>query len=105
MKSKLFALVFLAGATAFAGPRIFIGAGFVAPAPVAVYAPPPAPLVTSYLPAAPGPGYAFVGGYWQPVGARWSWHAPYWAPRPYVHANWVAPRVYGGRFYGGYWRR
>jgi hypothetical protein len=99
MKSKLLALVFLAGSAAFAGPRIFVGVGFGA-APVAVYAPPPA-----YVPVAPGPGYAWVAGYRYPVGAGWGWHSGYWAARPYAHASWVAPRVYGGRFHGGYWRR
>jgi len=105
MKSRLLVLVFLAGGAAFAGPRFFVGVGFGAPAPVAFYAPPPAPIVAAYMAAAPGPGYAWVGGYWNPVGPRWAWHAGSWAPRPYAHAYWVAPRYYGRRFYGGYWRR
>ena len=104
MKSKLFTLLFLAGGAAFAGPRIFVGVGFGAPAPVAVYAP-PGPAIASYVPVAPGPGYARVGGYWQPTGAAWNWRAGYWAPRPYVRAVRVAPRYYGGHYYGGYWRR
>jgi hypothetical protein len=105
MKSKLLTLMFLAGSAAFAGPRIFVGVGFGAPAPVAVYAPPPAPVVAPYVPVAPEPGHAWVGGYWQPVGARWNWHAGYWAARPYAHANWVGPRYSAGHYYGGYWRR
>jgi hypothetical protein len=105
MKSKLLALVFLAGSAAFAGPRFFVGVGFGAPRPVAVYAAPPAPFVTSYVPVAPGPGYSWVAGYWQPVGAGWHWRTGYWAARPYARASWVAPRYYGRRYYGGYWRR
>jgi hypothetical protein len=104
MKSKLLALVFLAGTTMFAGPRVFVGVGFGAPAPVAVYAPPPAPVV-AYAPPAPGVGYAWVNGYYAPVGARYAWHAGYWARPPYAHATWVGPRYFGGRYYGGYWRR
>ena len=105
MKTKLFALAFLAAGAALAGPRVFFGVGFGAPAPVPVYVAPPAPLVTAYVPPAPGPGYAWVGGYYAPVGPRWVWRAGYWAPRPFARAVWVSPRYYGGRFYGGYWRR
>jgi hypothetical protein len=106
MKTKLLALLLLAGSTTFAGARVFVGVGFgyAAPAPVAVYAPPPAPVV-AYAPPSPGPGYAWIAGYWQPAGARWAWHAGYWAHRPYAHAYWVAPRYYGRHYYGGYWRR
>jgi hypothetical protein len=106
MKGKLLALVILAGsAAAFAGPRVAIGFGFgYAPPPVAYYAPPPVPAV-AYVPPIPAPGYTWVGGYWYPAGPRWAWHAGYWARPPYAHAYWVGPRYYGGRFYGGYWRR
>jgi len=106
MKSKLFALLFLAGtATMFAGPRVVVGVGFgYAPAPIAMYAPPPAPVV-AYAPRIVRPGYAWVGGYYYPVGARYAWHAGYWARPPYARAYWVAPRYYGGHYYGGYWHR
>jgi hypothetical protein len=108
MKTKLMALIFLAGTAVFAGPRVFVGVGFgggyVAPAPVAVYAPPPAPVLT-YVPPMPAPGYTWVAGYYYPVGPRWVWHAGYWARPPYAHAYWVAPRYHGGRYYAGYWRR
>ncbi len=104
MKTKLLALVLMAGGAAIAGPRIFVGFGFGPPAPVAVYAPPPAP-IAAYVPPAPGPGYTWIAGYYAPVGPRWVWRAGYWAPRPYVGARFVAPRYHGGRYYGGYWRR
>jgi len=105
MKSKLLALIFLAGTTVFAGPRIFVGFGLgYAPAPVAVYAPPPAPVV-AYAPPMPGPGYSWVGGYWYPYGGRYAWHAGYWDRPPYARAYWVGPRYFGGRYYGGYWHR
>src|SRR5579872_888571 len=66
MKSKLFALILLAGASAFAGPRVFVGFGVgYAPAPVVAYAPPPPPVV-AYVPPAPGPGYSWVAGYYAP---------------------------------------
>src|SRR5271168_3796463 len=97
MKSKLLALLFLAGSAAFAGPRFFVGFGvgpaYVAPGPAIAYA------------AAPGPGYAWVPGYSYPVGPRFGWRAGYWARPPYPHAAWVGPRYYGGHYYRGYWRR
>ncbi|MDR3701656.1 MAG: hypothetical protein P4L56_18555 [Candidatus Sulfopaludibacter sp.] len=106
MKTKLLALLFLAGTSVFAGPRFFfgVGAGY-APAPVAVYAPPPAPVVSYYAPPAPGPGYTYVSGYYAPVGRRWAWHGGYWARPPYARSYWVAPRYYHSRYFGGYWHR
>ncbi|HEX3877135.1 MAG TPA: hypothetical protein VHW24_09125 [Bryobacteraceae bacterium] len=105
MKSKLLALMLLAGGAAMAGPRLYFGFGFGAPAPVAVYAPPPAQVVTAYMPPAPGANYTWIAGYYAPYGARWTWRAGYWAPRPFVGARFVAPRYYGGHYYHGYWRR
>jgi hypothetical protein len=86
MKTKLFALLFLVGSAAFAGPRVVVGIG-VAP-PAVAYVPPPVPYV------APAPVYG-VG---------------YWGPRAYYGPRWVAPRYYGPRYYGrgyygGHWRR
>jgi hypothetical protein len=106
MKTKLLALLLLAGGAAMAGPRVFFGFSFGAPRPVPVYvAPPPVLVAPAYVPPAPGPGYAWVSGYYEPVGPRWAWHTGYWARRPFVGAVWVTPRYYGGRYYGGYWRR
>jgi len=105
MKSKLFAVLLLAGTSLFAGPRFAIGFGFgYAPAPVRVYAAPPVAAYAAPVPVA-RPGYSWVAGYYYPVGPRWAWHAGYWARPPYARAYWVAPRYFGGRYYGGYWRR
>jgi hypothetical protein len=135
MKTKLFALVFLAGSTMIAGPRVFVSVGFgggyhpyyaparvyapapvyyapapvaYAPAPVAVYGAPPVAPPVGYgyaVPAAPGYGYTWVGGYYYPAGRSWGWHAGAWVRPPYARAAWVAPRYAGGRYYAGYWRR
>jgi len=105
MKSKLLAVLFLAGSSLVAGPRVSIGVGFGYPAPVAVYAPPPAPVYSYYVPRSPGYGYSWINGYWYPVGPRWSWRAGYWARPPYARAYWVGPRYYRGHYYGGHWRR
>lgn len=90
MKTKLLALLLLAGSSLFAGPRFYVGFGFgYRPVPRYYYVappPPPPPVVTYYA---------------QPV-------APvvYYGPRaPWPGAIWVGPRWYGGHYYRGYWRR
>ena len=107
MKTKLLALFLLAGGCLFAGTHVFFGFGVgVGPAyGYYVAAPPPPPPVVTYAAPVPAPGYVWISGYWYPVGARWCWHPGYWARPPYAHAYWVAPRYYGHRWYGGYWRR
>jgi hypothetical protein len=113
MKTKLFTLLLLAGSASalVAGPRVFArfgvgygGYGYAAPAPM-YYAPMPAPRVVRYVPPCPGPGYAWVDGYWVPSGPSYAWHAGYWARPAHAGARWVAPRYYGHSYYGGYWRR
>ena len=103
MKTKLFALLLLAGSSLFARTHVFVGIGFGGG--YGYYAPPPAPIVTYYRPPYPGPGYAWVDGYWAPSGPRYVWTTGYWARRPYARAYWVRPRYYGHRYYRGYWRR
>jgi WXXGXW repeat (2 copies) len=108
VKGKLLALLLLAGGSLFAGSHVFFGVGvgvYGGGYYPGYYAPPPPPPAAAYYPAAPGPGYSWVGGYYYPVGPRYHWRAGYWTPRPYVGAYWVAPRYYGRRYYRGYWRR
>jgi len=105
MKTKLLALIFVAGSSAFAATHFSFGIG-IGPAYGYYAAPPPPPPAVAYAPPpVPGPGYTWIAGYWYPVGPRWSWRAGYWAPRPYAGAYWVAPRYYGHRYNPGYWRR
>jgi hypothetical protein len=107
MKTKLLALLLVAGGALFAESHFSIGIGVGGFAPAyRYYAPPlpPAPPAVVYAPA-PGPGYTWVSGYWYPAGPRYAWRAGYWARPPYARAYWVAPRYYGHRYYGGYWRR
>ena len=94
MKTKLLAVLLLAGSSLFAAPRVVVGLGW-GPPPARVYAVPPAP----------GPGYAWVAGYWYPAGPHWAWRGGYWARRPYPGAYWVGPRWHGHHYYRGYWRR
>jgi len=111
VKTKLLALMLLAGGALLAGPRVFVGGGFggyyggyVAPAPI-YYAAPPVVRVPAYVPVAPGAGYSWVGGYWYPYGGHYSWRAGYWARPAYPGARWIAPHYAGHYYYGGYWRR
>jgi hypothetical protein len=83
MKKAMVAMMFLAGGL-FAAPRISFGVNIGVPAPVAVV-----------RPACPGPGYAWVDGYY----ANGAYVNGYWRP-PVVR---VAPRydrapVYNHRF-------
>ena len=104
IKKVLGVAALLMAASSMFAARIVVGVGVPAPVVVGYGAPPP-PVAAGYVAPAPGPGYSWVGGYWYPYGGHWSWRAGYWGRRPYVGARWVAPRYYGRRFYGGYWRR
>jgi hypothetical protein len=113
MKTKLFAILLLAGSSLFARSHFSIGIGiggygYYPPAPVYVYSPPPtyvyAPPVRYVAPPYPGPDYAWIDGYYYPAGPRWVYRSGYWARRPYPRAYWVAPRYYRSHWYRGYWR-
>jgi hypothetical protein len=87
MKKAMAVMMLLAGGLC-AAPRVTVGIGFGVPAPVAVV-----------RPVCPGPGYAWVDGYYAPSGV---WVAGYWAPpvvrvgprfvAPYEHARIVDHR-------------
>lgn len=74
MKKGMAVMVLLGGGL-LATPRVTVGIGFGAPAPVAVM-----------RPVCPGPGYSWVDGYYAPNGV---WVAGYWTPPAGVR---VAPR-------------
>lgn len=113
MKSKLLVILLLAGGSLFARSHVSVsvGVGFGAYHPYGyggyyvAPAPPLAPRVYAPAPVYPGAGYAWIGGYYYPVGARYEWRSGYWARPPYAGARWIAPRYTGGRYYTGYWRR
>jgi len=106
MKTKILALLLLGATSMFAGVHWSVGFGVGVPYGGYYVAapPPPPPAYYAPAPAYAAPGYTWIGGYYYPVGPRWAWHAGYWARPPYAGAAWVAPRYYGGRYYGGYWR-
>ena len=65
--------------------------------------PPPAPRVLRVQPPRPGADFVWVGGYWYPMGQKYTWHAGYWTRPPYARATWVAPHHDGAQFFQGYW--
>ena len=76
------------------------------PVVVAPMAPPPPP--GEAVVVAPGPGYIWIGGYWNWGGGRYVWAPGHWAaPRPgyrWVPRTWYrGPGGWHGR--GGYWGR
>ena len=68
--------------------------------------PPPDP-IPEYQPAAPGPGYAWVNGYWDWTGSEWTWDTGYWAPADQAYL-FIGPRFLfvDGRpvYYRPYWQ-
>jgi hypothetical protein len=62
----------------------------------------------AYVPPCPGPGYAWVGGYY----ANGAWVPGFWrapglrvGPRVVVRGGWGHPVYYGRGYYGGRFRR
>lgn len=92
MKSKLLLLALLGAGVVFAQVSIGVRIG-----------PPPRARIIRVQPRSPGADYAWIGGYWYPVGGRYRWHDGYWTRPAYVGARWVEPRHDGERFYAGYW--
>lgn len=80
MKTKLMAMLLMAGSTMFAGVRFGVGVGFGVPVP--------APVVVNYMPPCPGPGYVFVNGVWTlPHYDGDDWARPRYESGRYVHAE------------------
>jgi hypothetical protein len=108
MKSKLLALMLLAGGTMFAGSHFSVGVNIGGPAyysqPYYLPPPPPVPAYAYSIPPAPGPGYTYVQGYWSPAGRSYTWRPGYWVRPPHRHARWVAPAYRSGVYFNGYWR-
>ena len=97
MKTKLIALMLVAGGSLFAETHFSVGVGigspgYYGPAPVAGYA--------AYRPPYPGNGYVWIDGYNDEYGR---WFDGYWGLPPYAGAFWTGPRFYGGRWFNGYW--
>ena len=57
----------------------------------------------------PGPGFAWVEGYWEPVGHRYRWVGGRWARPPFEGAYWSHPHYdhyrEGWQMHEGHWDR
>jgi hypothetical protein len=87
-------------------PFLLLAGAFALEAQISVgvrIGPPPPPRVVAVRPAAPGPDYVWVDGYWYAANGRWVWHDGYWTRAPYAGARWVGPRYENGMFISGYW--
>ena len=92
MKTKLIVLTFLVVGVVAAQVSIGIRIGA-----------PPAPRVMRVQPRSPGSEYAWIAGYWYPVGHKYKWHEGYWTRPPYGGARWIEPRYESNQYYEGRW--
>jgi len=87
MKTKLLAMMLLAGGSMFAQSRFSVGIGFGGGGNF--NQPPPA--YASNIPPCPGPDYTWVDGYWAQGYGGETWVAGYWSRQPFF-GGYVAPR-------------
>jgi len=87
MKTKLLAMMLLAGSSMFAGTRFSIGVGFGTQGAGFNQAP---PAYAANIPPCPGPGYTWVDGYWTNDFGREVWVPGFWNAPP-VFTGYVAP--------------
>jgi hypothetical protein len=101
MKTKLLAMMLLAGSSMFAETRLSVGVGFGGHGGGYYQAP---PAYASNIPPCPGPGYTWVDGYWSQDYGRSVWVSGYWYRQPFISGYEVAPR-FDNRFRDGDDRR
>jgi hypothetical protein len=69
----------------------------------------PPPLRYEARPPMPGPGFAWIDGYWEPWQGRYRWHPGRWDRAPYEGAYYVHPHYDhypdGWHMHEGYWGR
>ena len=67
----------------------------------------PPPMRVEVRPAMPGPGYAWVDGYWGNQGGRYVWVPGRWNQPPYEGATWNHPHYehykQGWQYREGHW--
>ena len=97
MKTKMLAMMLLAGGSMFAQTRFSIGIGFGGHG-AGFYQQPPS--YASNIPPCPGPDYTWVDGYWSQDYGRDTWVAGYWNRLPFSSGYQVAPR-FDNRFNDG----
>jgi hypothetical protein len=89
MKTKLLAVMLLAGGSMFAQTRFSVGVGFGGEG--AGFNQPP-PSYAYDIPPSPGPDYFWVDGYWSQDYGQNTWIAGYWNRQPFSGGYQVVPR-------------
>jgi WXXGXW repeat (2 copies) len=106
MKTKLLALVLLAGGSMFAQTRFSIGI-HIGGNGRGYY--PQTPPYASVQPPCPGPDYGWIDGYWSQNSGRSNWVPGYWTRQQYGRAYQTEPRYrqpsYDHRSYDAYSRQ
>jgi len=97
MKTKLLAMMLLAGSSMFAETRFSVGVGFGGHRGGFYQAP---PSYASNIPPCPGPGYTWVDGYWSQAYGRNVWVSGNWYRQPFSAGYEVVPR-FDNRFHDG----
>jgi WXXGXW repeat (2 copies) len=93
MKTKLLAMMLLAGGSMFAQTRFSIGVGFGTQGAGFNQAP---PAYAANIPPCPGPGYTWVNGYWADNYGREVWVPGFWNAPVFTYQS--APR-FDNRFF------
>ncbi len=67
----------------------------------------PPPVRYEQRSVAPGPGYAWIDGYWEPNGRHYRWVSGRWERGPYEGAHWNHPHYdhykQGWQLHEGHW--
>jgi hypothetical protein len=88
MKTKLLAVMLLAGGSMFAQTRFSVGVGFGGQGGGFYQAP---PSYANDIPPSPGPDYYWVDGYWSQDHGRNAWIAGYWNRQQFSEGYQVEP--------------
>jgi hypothetical protein len=58
---------------------------------IGIEAPPPAPRQEVIVGVSPGPGFVWIGGYWDGAPGHYAWVGGHWDRPPHEHSQWFAP--------------
>ena len=86
MKTRLLAMMLLAGGTMFAETNFYFGIGIGTPRPGRFVMQPPPPPPVRFV-RSPGRNFVWVPGYWVWAGNRYAWQDGYWTKQKKGRGN------------------